>query len=89
MTMQRQQQGLGNKNIVKQMLDMSDGEVCFDIKAEHYVLKVAHMEQPSIFLILDDHHGMNSYQDGCKRTVRELFPGEYVTIKFSMVLPNQ
>jgi hypothetical protein len=57
MTMQRQHQVPGNKNIVKQMRDMTDGEVCFDIKAERYVLKVAHMEQPSIFLILDDHEG--------------------------------
>lgn len=69
-------------DVVKEMCEMSRGEVCYVLKKGHYVVTVSHPGFPPIFLILDSHNEANSYQHNCSLKVRELYPGESVTIEF-------
>ena len=62
----------------KKMNAMSSGEVCWCKKDQCYILK-----HNSFFLILDNHKSANGYSSGNDMLVRELYPDESITIKFS------
>jgi len=66
----------------KQMREMKNGEVCYVPRHRHYVLRIGHEDYESKFLVLDDHR-IKVYFGECPTTVRELYPGESITIKFS------
>ncbi len=71
------------KEGTKPMHEMVDGEVCFCIDTNEYVIKISHIMQKPIFLILNEHKATNSYGAECYRRVRQLNEGESVTIRFS------
>ena len=62
------------------MKDMERGQVCYCLKDECYVLRVYPLD---IILVLANHCKVNTYHSSCDLLVRELFPGESITIKFS------
>ncbi len=72
-----------NSEVRKKMNEMKDGEVCQMVDTLQYVVKVTHIGQEDIYLILDNDKETNSYGASCDATVRELDKGETVTIEFS------
>lgn len=84
MTMKIVKGGIQIQPVTKKMTAMANGEVCYLEKEGYYILKVYHMDQPCIYMILDNHKGANSYgKEGSNCDVRELSPNESITIKFS------
>ena len=68
----------------KKMCDMQRGEVCYLDDGDMYILRV-NLCSPSTFLILGNDNSSNSYDLSASKhhQVRELCPGESITIKFS------
>jgi len=74
----------GRKNgSIFPMREMGKGQVCYCVEGNCYILKVQHQDGNPVFLILDGHRSINSYDYTCTLLVRELYEGESVTIKFS------
>jgi len=69
------------KPVRKEMRMMEPGETCYCIVDERYILRMPHGSDQ--FLILDNHGSANSYSGKVTSPVRELYPGESITIKFS------
>ena len=65
------------------MKDMERGQVCYCLRDGCYVLRVCQLDSPDIILVLSNHCKVNAYHFSCKLLVRELYPGESITIKFS------
>lgn len=79
MTMEIVKQNVEKKEPrVKAMYEMETGEVCWCEMNLHYILKTNRY-----VLILDNHENINGYSPGTVLQVRELYPGESITIKFS------
>ena len=82
MAMEMMENSTGNDESLKPMNQMDDGEVCYYVADSRYVLKVCNVGQEDIYLILEA-GDYNSYSHDCDGSVRELYPGESITIKFS------
>lgn len=79
MTMEIVKQNVEKKEPrIKRMDEMKNGEVCWHEQGQHYILKYE-----GAVLILDNHQNVNGYGHRCDLPVRELYPGESITIKFS------
>ncbi len=66
----------------KPMNEMVDGEVCFEIQRERYVMMISGI-RGTMVLILENHDGTNTYSHDCSHEVRELYPNENISVKFS------
>ena len=69
----------------KRMGDMIRGEVCWINKDSSYIVCIEHDEFPKIYLSLRNYDSAQTYGsvDQLDLIVRELYPGESITIKFS------
>ena len=71
--------------IEKQMSSMTRGEVCYHIQNDYYVVRIGAYNETSQFLILRDDETCDHYDFKASghHKVRELYPGENVTVNFS------
>jgi hypothetical protein len=72
----------------KMMIDMKRGEVCYCEENNQYVMKISSVEQGKfipVYLILQEDDDISFKSEGVAiyTTVRELYPNESITIKFS------
>ncbi len=69
--------------VLKPMFAMKDGEVCYEIKRERYVMMISGMHGNAILILQDKERHTNSYSPECDHEVRELYQNENIVIKFS------
>jgi hypothetical protein len=87
MTMEIVPEGVDKKAepVTKEMSEMRRGETCFVIENNEYVVCVEHCNYRRIYLGLKDYDTVQTYgsEEHLDLQVRELYPGESITIKFS------
>ena len=73
---------------VKAMTEMHRGEICYSLGSERYVMKICSVtgeEINPVFLVLNNDSNICFYHGNTtdNERVRELYPDESITIKFS------
>ena len=69
--------------VIKGMNEMSDGEVCYEIQRERYVMMISGLHGSIILIMQNKVNKTNTYSSECSTEVRELYPNENVSVKFS------
>jgi hypothetical protein len=84
MTMTRTVVDKGRRAKEKNMQDMKNGEVCFVISKDRYVIRIGRNDD-AIFFILGYNDTCNwyDYKNAEYSDVRELLDGEKVTVEFT------